>query len=134
MTGNNSGISKPTDAELEILQILWQLEPASVRQINGILNEKAQKTVGYTTTLKMMQIMFAKKLLVRDESQRTHLYSSIVKEKETRTLLLDNFLDKAFGGSALKLVMQALGNKRTSVDEITKIRKFLDKIEGGDDV
>ena len=121
-------VPRPTEAELEILQILWKHGPCTVRFVNDQLNRK--KTVGYTTTLKIMQLMFEKKLVKRDESTRSHLYRSVVKEKETQGLLLDRFLETAFGGSALKLVMQALGNHKASKEEISQIRDLLDNLEG----
>lgn len=121
-------VPRPTEAELEILQILWKHGPCTVRFVNDQLNQK--KTVGYTTTLKIMQLMFEKKLLERDESTRSHLYRAVVKEKETQGLLLDRFLETAFGGSALKLVMQALGNHKASKEEISQIRDLLDNLEG----
>ena len=120
---------KPTEAELEILQILWENGPSTVRFINDVLNKK--KAVGYTTTLKIMQIMSEKNLVTRDEENRSHIYSAAYKEDETQKVLLDKFLESAFGGSASKLVMQALGNRKTSKREIEEIREFLDKIEGG---
>jgi predicted transcriptional regulator len=120
-------LHKPTEAELDTLRILWEHGPCTVRFVNDKLNEK--KEVGYTTTLKIMQIMFEKNLLKRDESKRSHLYSPTLKEKETQSLLLDKFLQSAFGGSAMKLVMQALGNHKASKDEISRIREFLDNLE-----
>jgi len=119
---------KPTEAELEILQILWKFGAATVRSVNDRLNES--KKVGYTTTLKIMQIMFDKGLLSRDEEKRSHVYRAEVREQEIQGLLLDKFLHSAFGGSAMKLVMQALGNHRASKDEISEIRKLLDELEG----
>ncbi|MGD2091134.1 MAG: BlaI/MecI/CopY family transcriptional regulator [Candidatus Aminicenantes bacterium] len=124
----NDAVTRPTEAELEILQILWKHGPCTVRFVNDQLNQ--QRTVGYTTTLKIMQLMFEKKLVKRDESTRSHLYRSVVKEKETQGLLLDRFLETAFGGSALKLVMQALGNHKASTEEISQIRDLLDNLEG----
>lgn len=118
---------RPTEAELEILQVLWQNGPSTVRFVNDRLNEK--KEVGYTTTLKIMQIMFEKNLLERDESKRSHLYNPKIKEKETQRLMLDKFLQTAFGGSAMKLVMQTLGNHSASKEEISQIREFLDDLE-----
>jgi predicted transcriptional regulator len=123
-----NAVPKPTEAELEILQLLWQNGPCTVRFVNDRLNEA--KSVGYTTTLKIMQLMFEKNLLKRDEQSRSHLYRAAVKEKETQGLLLDRFLETAFGGSALKLVMQALGNHKASKEEISQIRELLDKMEG----
>ena len=121
-------IPKPTLAELEILQILWQNGPSTVRFINDTLNKK--KAVGYTTTLKIMQIMTEKNLVTRDESSKSHIYSAAQKQIETQKALTDKLLETAFGGSASKLVMQALGGKKTSQKEIDEIRKFLDSIEG----
>jgi len=123
-------IQKPTEAELEILQILWQKGPSSVRAVNDILNEK--KTVGYTTTLKMMQIMFEKGLLGRTKESRGHIYEPMFDQNETQSLLLDKILETAFGGSAMKLVMQALGSHAPSKEELDKIRKLLDEIEKGE--
>ncbi len=120
---------KPTEAELEILQILWDSGPTTVRFVNDKLNLK--KEVGYTTTLKIMQIMTEKNLLARDEENKSHIYSAVYKKDETQKVLLDKFLESAFGGSASKLVLQALGNRKTSKKEIEEIRKFLDEIEGG---
>ena len=122
-------IPKPTVAELEILQILWKHGPSTVRHINDKLNEK--KRVGYTTTLKIMQLMLEKKLLFRDEKERSHIYRPAIEENETQKFLLDGFLETAFGGSASKLVLQALGNHRASKEEIARIRELLDAIEGG---
>jgi BlaI family penicillinase repressor len=125
---NKEKIPKPTESELEVLQVLWNSGPGTVRFVNDKLSEK--KNVGYTTTLKIMQLMVEKGLLKRDENQRSHLYSAAVKEKDTQRLLLDRFLETAFGGSAMKLVMQALGNHKTTKEEISRIREFLDNIEG----
>ncbi len=121
-------VPKPTEAELEILQILWKNGPCTVRFVNDNLNKK--KAVGYTTTLKIMQLMFEKGHLKRDESTRSHLYRSAVKERETQGLLLNRFLETAFGGSAMKMVMQALGNHKASREEISRIRELLDQLEG----
>lgn len=122
-------IIKPTEAELEILQIIWESGPSTVRFINDKLNKKRE--VGYTTTLKIMQIMAEKNLVSRDMENRSHIYKAAYKQDETQKVLLNKLLDTAFGGSASKLVMQALGNKKTSKEEIEEIRKFLDKIEKG---
>ena len=118
---------KPTEAELEILQVLWKHEPATVRLVNEELNKK--RKVGYTTTLKIMQLMTGKKMVAREGQGRKHLYTSLIKEKETQEVLLDKFLSTAFGGSAMKLVMQALGNHKTSKDELKKIKDLIDTIE-----
>ena len=114
----------PTDAELEILSVLWSKGPSTVREINEQLS--TEKEVGYTTTLKIMQIMMAKGLLERDEQSRTHIYKPAIKESETQRTMIDKLLDSAFGGSAAKLVMQALGNTKTTRAELDEIKKFLD--------
>jgi predicted transcriptional regulator len=117
----------PTESELEILSILWDKHPASVRQINDKLNEK--KDVGYTTTLKIMQIMHKKGLLKRDAKQRTHLYSPVIKKDNTQIKLVHHLLNKAFKGSAANLVLQVLGNHKASDEELDEIRNLIDKIE-----
>ena len=118
---------KPTDAELEILQVIWLHGPVSVRFVNDELNRKKQ--VGYTTTLKLMQIMTEKGLLKRSEKGRKHIYNVVIKEKEAKSLLLDKFVKTAFGGSAMDLVMQALGNHQTTPDELEELKALIDKIE-----
>ena len=118
---------KPTDAELEILQVLWQDGPATVRTVNEQLSKSRE--VGYTTTLKIMQLMLEKGLVQRDDEGRSHIYRAAVREQDTQGLLLDRFVEATFGGSALKLVMQALGNRKTSPDELAQIRRLLNDIE-----
>lgn len=118
---------KPTDAELEILKLLWQLKKASVRQIHENLSET--KDTGYTTTLKLLQIMHTKGLVKRDEQNRSHIYMAVITENDTQKSLLKGFLSTAFGGSAKNLVMQALGQGRPSTEEINEIRAFLDQLE-----
>ena len=118
---------KPTDAELEILQVLWQHGPATVRFVNEQLS--AHREVGYTTTLKIMQLMLEKKLVQRDDEGRSHIYRAAVREQDTQSLLLDRFVEATFGGSALKLVLQALGHRRTSPAELAQIRRLLNDIE-----
>ena len=122
--------TKPTEAELEVLQILWQHGPCTVRFVNEKLGEK--RKVGYTTTLKIMQIMTEKKMLARDERGRSHVYRAVVEERETQSALLDRFLETAFAGSSLKLVMRALGSGKASKQELREIRAYLDRMEGGD--
>ena len=117
---------EPTESELEILQILWRENAASVRKVNELLNEKRE--VGYTTTLKIMQIMTEKGLVTRDTKSRTHIYYAAVKEKETQSSLLRNFIDKTYRGSAMKLVMHALGNEDTSPEELEELKKLVDKL------
>jgi predicted transcriptional regulator len=118
---------KPTDSELEILQVIWLHGPVSVRFVNDELNRK--KLVGYTTTLKLMQIMTEKGLLKRSEEGRKHIYNVVLKENEAKNLLLDKFVNTAFGGSAMDLVMQALGNHQTTPDELDELKALIDNIE-----
>ncbi|KEO72794.1 BlaI/MecI/CopY family transcriptional regulator [Anditalea andensis] len=120
-------MNKPTESELEILSILWEMGKASVREIHDRLS--ANKSTGYTTTLKIMQIMYAKGLVIRDEQNRSHIYSTAISQKETQKSLLNNFMTTAFGGSAKKLVMHALGQGDPSKEELKEIRAFLDKLE-----
>lgn len=125
---------KTTDAELEILQVLWQNGPSTVRFVNDTLNtqrEEAQQ-IGYTTTLKMMQLMAEKNFLSRDVSQRTHIYQTLLSQEATQKNLVDKLLDTAFGGSAKKLVMQALGQSKTSKSELEEIKKLIQDMEKGD--
>ncbi len=117
----------PTDSELEILQILWEYGPSSVRFVNDTLNQKRE--VGYTTTLKFMQIMSEKKMLSRTEEGRKHIYVAVVKENDTQKSLLNKFVTNAFRGSASKLVMQALGNHDPSQSELNEIKALIEKIE-----
>ena len=120
-------MNKPTDSELEVLQILWHTGPATVRQVNDKLNERRE--VGYTTTLKIMQIMYEKGMVSRAESGRTHLYSAILDEQDTREFLLKNFVDQTFRGSAMQMVMQALGNHNASEEELDAIKALIAKME-----
>ena len=123
-------MDKPTDSEFEILKVLWAEGPSTVRQVNDALNEKRE--VGYTTTLKIMQIMAQKGMVARDESTRTHVYSAVVKEGTVKNALIDRLMDSAFSGSASQLVMQALGRGKTSSDELQKIKELIKQMEGGD--
>ncbi|MBL7112243.1 MAG: BlaI/MecI/CopY family transcriptional regulator [Bacteroidales bacterium] len=118
---------QPTDSELEILQVLWIHGPSTVRFVNDLLNTK--KKTGYTTTLKLMQIMTEKELLNRDNSSRIHIFSPAVKEEETQTKIIDKMLGLAFGGSASKLVLQTLGNNKTSPEELEKIKQLITDLE-----
>ena len=118
---------QPTDSELEILQVLWIHGPSTVRFVNDLLNTK--KKTGYTTTLKLMQIMTEKGLLNRDKSSRIHIFSPALKEEETQTKIIDKMLGLAFGGSASKLVLQTLGNNKTSPEELEKIKQLITDLE-----
>lgn len=118
---------KPTESELEILQVLWTLGKASVRQVNDELSKV--RDIGYTTTLKLLQIMFDKKQVSRTEEGRYHVYEAAVSEQATQQLLVDKFVDTAFRGSAMKLVMQALGNHQASQEELDEIKKLIASME-----
>ena len=117
---------EPTKSELEILQVVWQHGPSTVRFVNDQLNE-IKREVQYTSTLKLMQIMVEKGLLVRDESQMKHVYSAAAEESKTKSYLLDRFVDSMFQGSASSLMMQLLGNKKTSKKELEKIRQLIEQ-------
>ena len=121
-------LKPPTEAELEVLQVLWRAGPATVRTVNDRLNEK--RRIGYTTTLKTMQIMTEKGMLHRDEQGRSHIYTPSQQEQETQKVLLDRILERAFGGSAAKLVMGALRGGEASRQEISEIRALLEEMEG----
>src|SRR5919112_2375028 len=115
---------EPTRSELEILQVLWQHGPSTVRFVNDKLNE-SKREVNYTSTLKLMQIMVEKGILKRDESTMKHIYEPVQEEDKTKSFLLDRFVDSMFQGSASSLMMQLLGNEKTSKKELEKIRELL---------
>ena len=119
---------RPTESELEILEILWQKGSATVRQVNEYLIKNG-KNVGYTTTLKMMQIMTEKGLLSREMFGRTHLYRPLIQASATRNALIERMAEIAFGGSAMKVVLQALGNNKATPEELREIRDLIDKLE-----
>jgi len=125
MSRSKSGF-KPTEAELTLLNILWKLGPATVRQIHEHLSN--YQNSGYTTVLKILQIMHEKSLVIRDESNRAHVYAPANSEVQTQSSLLKDLVSKAFGGSTSKLVMRALDDS-TSSEEIADIRKLLNKLE-----
>lgn len=123
----NTNISpKPTESELEILQILWEKGDCTVREVHEILEKN--KEAGYTTTLKLMQIMHEKGLVSRDTSSKTHIYRALVNQQKTQQQLVNKMIDNVFNGSAARLVMQALGNHTASEDEINSIKKYLDEL------
>ncbi|MHC4620811.1 MAG: BlaI/MecI/CopY family transcriptional regulator [Planctomycetota bacterium] len=119
---------RPTDRELAILKVLWERGPSTVRQVNEAISE--DRTTGYTTTLKLMQIMAEKGLVIRDESERTHVYRAKAPEEQMQRQLVGDLMDRAFGGSARKLVMQALAAKKVSARELAKIKQLLDELKG----
>jgi BlaI family penicillinase repressor len=123
---------RPTDAELSILRVLWQRGPGSVREILDRYNEARHKgEAGYTTILKMLQIMTEKGLVERDDSQRPQIYRARLSEEQTQQQLISDLLARAFGGSAKRLVMQALASKAASEKELAQIEALLDRLEGG---
>jgi BlaI family transcriptional regulator, penicillinase repressor len=121
---------KPTESELEILSILWNKGPSTVREVNDEMNRN--KIVGYTTTLKLMQIMTEKGIVEREMDGRTHIYSAAARQEDAQVRMLDRLLETAFGGSASKLVLQALGNHKTSDEELQEIKELIRRLEGGE--
>jgi predicted transcriptional regulator len=121
--------NKPTESELEILGVLWSKGASTVREVNVHLN--LEREIGYTTTLKLMQIMAQKGLVVRDETSRTHVYKAAIDQDKVQANLLNRLVDSAFSGSASSLVMQALGQGKTSKSELEAIKKLIEKLEGG---
>jgi len=119
--------SRPTAGELEILRKLWRLGPSTVRDVHEALRERR---VGYTTVLKLLQIMTEKGLVKRDESQRAHVYEARVLQEQTETQLVRDLVDRAFGGSPGRLVMQALSSRKATPEERDRIRRLLDELEG----
>ena len=121
---------RPTDAELAILSVLWQRGPSTVRDVQQVLS--ASQGSGYTTVLKLLQIMTEKGLVVRDESQRAHVYAARQSERRTQRHLMGDLVDRAFGGSSAKLVLHALSERAATSEELRDIRALLDQIEKGD--
>ena len=123
-------MKKPTPSELEILNVLWRVGPATVRAVHAELERK--EPVTYTTILKLMQIMTEKGLVERDERERAHLYRPTLKQEDTQRQIIRDVLDRVFAGSAAQLVMRALSEKRASAEEIAAIRQMLDEAEKGE--
>jgi predicted transcriptional regulator len=117
---------RPTDAELAILRVLWDRGPSTVREVHDVLGQDS----GYTTVLKLLQIMTEKGLVIRDESNRAHVYESRLSEQKTQRQLLGDLIERAFAGSPAKLVMQALSTKRATAEDLSAIRSLLDEMEG----
>jgi predicted transcriptional regulator len=118
---------KPTESELEILKILWNNEKATVREVHDELSKI--KESGYTTTLKLMQIMFEKGLVTRDDSNKTHIYEPAISKQRTQKQFLDKMINTLFAGSSTQLVLQALGNHKSSKGELEEIQKYLDNLK-----
>jgi predicted transcriptional regulator len=117
---------KPTDAELAILRVLWSRGPSTVREVAEALGRQG----AYTTVLKLLQIMTEKRLVIRNESARTHIYEAVYSEDQTQKQIVTDLLDRVFDGSAAKLVVQALAAGKASPDELAEIRRLLDKHRG----
>ena len=123
-------VPQPTEAELAILRVLWSSGPSTVRQVFEALSP--QRATGYTTTLKLMQIMADKRLVVRDESQRSHIYRAQLSQDRAQRQLVRSLLDQVFDGSASSLVLQALASQKASPEELAEIRQLLSELEGGE--
>jgi BlaI family transcriptional regulator, penicillinase repressor len=120
-------IRKPTDAELAILRVLWNRGPSTVRQVAAAMDREG----GYTTVLKLLQIMTEKRLVTRDETARTHVYAAAYSEDQTQRQLVMDLVERAFDGSAAKLVLQALASKTSTPEELDEIRRLLNQARGG---
>ena len=121
---------KPTEKELEILQVMWGKEAVSVKDVHESLG--GDKSNGYTTVLKLMQIMFEKGLVTRQKSGKLHLYQAVPSLETTQKQMVNKIIDTVFQGSAAQLVMSALGNNKSSKEELLEIKKYLEKLEGGE--
>lgn len=126
-TNEKSTTEKPTDAELQILRVLWATGPSTVRDVHDIISKT--RDVGYTGTLKLMQNMADKGFVTRNENQRSHIYEAAIREEPTQRRLVKELLLSAFSGSADKLVMQALSVKKVTIQELTEIRRIIDQLE-----
>lgn len=120
---------RPTDAELAILRVLWELGPATVRDVHTTLEQRQDRDLAYTTVLKLLQVMHDKGLVVRDASQRSHVYTPTWSEDAIQGRLLGDLVDKAFGGSAGQLVLRALSERPADPTELAEIRAMLDKLD-----
>jgi predicted transcriptional regulator len=124
---NSNKPLKPTEGELEILQVLWEKGQATVREVHEELSRT--KDIGYTTALKLLQIMFEKGLVTRNDSSKTHIYHPAVTRERTQKHMLGKMIDTLFSGSSSQLVIQALGNHKTSKQELDEIQKMLDNLK-----
>ncbi|MEM1358859.1 MAG: BlaI/MecI/CopY family transcriptional regulator [Bacteroidota bacterium] len=120
---------QPTEGELVILQVLWSSGPSTVRTVNERLNADSDKAIGYTTTLKLMQLMAEKGLVSRDTSNRTHVYAAALPEEKAQKTLLRRFVDTTFGGSASRMVLRALGEGKASPEELAEIKRLITQLE-----
>lgn len=122
-------LPRPTDAELGILRVLWERGPCTVREVHDVLHKDEQGGSGYTTVLKLMQIMTDKGLVERDESNRAHVYKARATQQKTQRQLVTDLVERAFGGSPAQLALQALSTKKTSREELAELRRLLDTLE-----
>ena len=123
---------QPTDGELEILELLWRIGPATVRQVHEARNEDGSRKVGYTTVLKLMQIMADKGLVRRDTSSRSHIYEPVDSSETTQHELVQDLIDRAFAGSAAQLVQRALSHRKATASELQELRQLLKRLEEGE--
>ena len=123
----NKHVNKPTEGELEILQILWRYGPCTVKRVNEIMNEK--KEVGYTTSLKMLQIMIEKGFCLREAEGKLHIYKAAIKEQQVKKSYVRDMVDQVFEGSPMEMVVQTLGNYKASAQEISELKKLIKDLE-----
>jgi predicted transcriptional regulator len=121
--------TRPTNSELEILHVLWRRGPSAVREVHEEISLK--RSTGYTTVLKLMQIMAEKGLVKRDEENRAHIYHAAITESDVQRGFTDDLADRVFGGSAHRLALHALGSKKATPEELAEIRRLLDAMETG---
>lgn len=126
---NSHNNTEPTKAQLEILQVLWKFGPSTVRFVNDQLNQQKQEALSYTSTLKLMQIMLEKDMLRRDESNMTHVYQAALEEQKTKRVVLDKFVDSMYDGSVKNLMLELMGNDKTSNKDWDTIKELLQKLD-----
>jgi len=126
---NSHNNAEPTKAQLEILQVLWKHGPSTVRFVNDQLNQQKQEALSYTSTLKLMQIMLEKEMVRRDESNMTHVYAAVLEEQKTKRVVLDKFVDSMYEGSVKNLMLELLGNEKTSNKDWDSIKQLLQKLD-----
>lgn len=125
----NKYVNKPTDGELEILLILWKHGPCTVKRVNEIMNLNVKKDVGYTTSLKMLQIMLEKGFCIREAEGKLHIYKAAIKEQQVKKNYLKDMIDQVFEGSPMEMVVQTLGNYKASANEISELKKLIKDLE-----
>jgi BlaI family penicillinase repressor len=126
---NSNNNTEPTKAQLEILQVLWKFGPSTVRFVNEQLNLQKQEALSYTSTLKLMQIMLEKDMLQRDETNMTHVYAAALEEQKTKRVVLDKFVDSMYEGSVKNLMLELMGNDKTSNKDWDTIKELLKKLD-----